>query len=599
MESLFPIPHPLEYDPSEKQPNYFYDNVAKHLIEPFIRLMETGITINDNAVEDLRSTINQVLDTVTVGLAANPIIQEFQQITAKENYTALEAKQRSKFRTIDYYLKPYDYKKIERRTALVNYYLTSIGKPDLQKPKWTAKDVKLIANYLSDAFLSGNNVENLSPEVDIAKEAMVALAQEKLDIYNKSKLTKLYEATPETLAPPFNPGSSLQKRKLFKHLGILPLKLSKDTGEASWGREQIEELVRTTPKEQTDLHNLLQLFIDYSYGGIIKSNFLEAFDTFTVDGVLKGNFKLFGAKSFRPTSNSPNMLNAPSTGSIYAKPLKKCFIAPEGYLVWSIDFAALEDRVIANLSKDENKIAVFTQGVDGHSLGATYYFKDKVEQILGHQITDHKEAAKQLKQLVDSGNKEAKAIRQAGKPVTFGLSYGAYPKKVAESIKCSLEEAEIIFNAYHNEMYPDITRFREQVLAYAKQHGYVHLGLGLRMYTSDPDKDVRTLFNACSQFWSIITLLSMADLYNQIDTQQQDVVINSTIYDALYGYVANDPATIKWLNDTIVPIMIQPWLNDEVVHNEANLEIGTSWADLHELPNNASLEQIEQILKEM
>ena len=78
-----------------------------------------------------------------------------------------------------------------------------------------------------------------------------------------------------------------------------------------------------------------------------------------------------------------------------------------------------EDRVIANLSKDDNKVAVFTEGIDGHSLGSTYYFKAEVEQLLGHAITDHKQAAKELKQLVDDGDKEAKAIRQRGKPVTL------------------------------------------------------------------------------------------------------------------------------------------------------------------------------------
>jgi len=200
---------------------------------------------------------------------------------------------------------------------------------------------------------------------------------------------------------------------------------------------------------------------------------------------------------------------------------------------------------------------------------------------------------------VDKGNKELKIIRQESKGPTFGLAYGAYPKKIADTIKCSLEEATTIFDNYHNILYPGITSLRDKILNMAKQDGYVHLGLGCRLYSNNIEKGSRTLFNAVSQFWSILTLLAINKLHQEIDKEnrEKDIVVTATIYDSIYGVIKNDAESIKWLNDTICPIMGKDFLENQIVQNEANLEIGTSWADLAELQHGVSVDEINEIIK--
>ena len=121
------------------------------------------------------------------------------------------------------------------------------------------------------------------------------------------------------------------------------------------------------------------------------------------------------------------MLNSPSTKSIYSKPIKRCFTAPPGYVVYGIDLAALEDRVMASLSRDENKCGLFLEKLDGHSLSATYYYPDEVKSIIG-DFTDNKAASRLLKAQVNL-EEETKPkltpssdVRQKSKPVSLTTS---------------------------------------------------------------------------------------------------------------------------------------------------------------------------------
>jgi len=348
-----------------------------------------------------------------------------------------------------------------------------------------------------------------------------------------------------------------------------------------------------------EIKEIVDCFIDFSNSAVIKNNFINSFYNYTIDDVLYGNYKIFGAKSFRLTSNKPNLLNLPSTGSIYAEGVKRCFVAKPGWIFFIVDLEQLEDRVIANLSGDKNKISIFLDGLDGHCLNSYYYFREEIEEELPRE--EHEELSTYIKRYasaVADGNKILKAIRQKSKQLTFGMNYGAYPPKLVMYLKCSLEDAKRIFNRYHTELYPGITDFRENyVLPAATEQGKIHLGLGCYLHSSEPEKEIRSLNNACSQFWSILSLLTMNKM-NHIITEhnlQDDIKIVSSIYDSLYFYMKDDCLLIEWLNNTVIPLFTKDFIVEQVVKNKAESEIGFNWYDTEKIPNGASLKEIQEI----
>jgi DNA polymerase-1 len=138
--------------------------------------------------------------------------------------------------------------------------------------------------------------------------------------------------------------------------------------------------------------DLLDAFLDFATVDKLYGTFIPAMEA-AVEGpdgcfYLFGNFNLGGTVSGRLSSSGPNLQTIPSGNEgdktkkgRYGKLIKSCFQAPKGSLFIGLDFNSLEDRISALTTEDVNKIKVYSDGYDGHSLRAHSYFGNQMPDI--------------------------------------------------------------------------------------------------------------------------------------------------------------------------------------------------------------------------
>jgi DNA polymerase-1 len=208
------------------------------------------------------------------------------------------------------------------------------------------------------------------------------------------------------------------------------------------------------------------------------------------------NFKLHGAVTGRSSCVDPNLQNIPRTGDI-----KRLFISRYGERgrLLQVDVSQGELRVAAHRSQEETLLSYFRQGnIDIH----------------------RKVAARVLKKSEDKVTTEE---RKKAKIVNFGILYGGGVDKMASSMGCSTEEAEV-FLAKWNAEFP---HWKEYVKAQEKlviRRGYVVSDFGRRRrlpnagYRTGPERaELRQAVNSPIQGGLFdYTLLCGCDLRDRI-----------------------------------------------------------------------------------
>lgn len=406
----------------------------------------------------------------------------------------------------------------------------------------------------------------------------------------------------------FNPNSGPQLQDLlYGQLG-LPVIDYTDTKMPATGADTLDKLINhaTDPAHKA----LLEALIGYGKVTKILSTFIPAFEgAISKDGSdtvwLHGSFNLGGAVSGRLSSSDPNMQNLPS-GSEYGKLIKTCFVNPPGELFVGADFNALEDRVNTLLTKDPNKIKVFTEGYDSHCLRAFYFFPDKLPGIVDDV------------QSINAIKKQFPEIRQLAKAPAFALQYAGTWRTLVTTLGFQEQEAKQIEENFH-KMYSVSGDWVKGKIAEAAKLGYSDTAFGLRIRTPmlkqvvwgsskvprEAEAEARTLGNAISgQSYGLLNNRAAVAFMKKVWASKYRTQIKpvALIHDACYFIIKDDIEIVEWVNNHLTDEMSWQEL-PEIAHEEVKLgaELDIFYKGWHQpitLPNGISQEDIRKLCKE-
>lgn len=240
----------------------------------------------------------------------------------------------------------------------------------------------------------------------------------------------------------FNINSPKQLAKiLFENLKLKPLKRGKS--HYSTSVDVLQQL--------KDVHPLPEQVLKFRTYAKIRSTFIEPMMAAAKHGRIHTTFNQTGTSTGRLSSTNPNIQNIPIRTDI-GRRIRKGFIANHGFSLISADYSQIELRLLAHISNDSNLIKAFEQDKDIHRHTAALIYG-----ISEPDVDDNK--------------------RQMAKVVNYGLIYGMSDFGLVQRLNIPREQANQFIETYYN-FYPDVEKWREEIILRAEDRGYTETLLG-------------------------------------------------------------------------------------------------------------------------
>jgi DNA polymerase-1 len=326
-------------------------------------------------------------------------------------------------------------------------------------------DVTLQLADVFEPMLKDLNAEKLATEVenpliyvlaDIEKEG-VRIDMDTLINYSKEleiEIRKFEQNVYDKCGVTFNLASPKQLGEvLFDKLCLDPKAKKTKTGQYQTGEDVLMALAGKS--------DVVKDILDFRQLQKLKSTYVDALPLLVnpKTGRVHTSYNQAVAATGRLSSNNPNLQNIPIRTE-RGREVRKAFIPrDENHVLLSADYSQIELRIIADISKEENMLYAFNNGIDIHTATAARVYGIGIEEVTSTQ-------------------------RRNAKAVNFGIIYGQSAFGLSQNLGIPRKEAAEIIEQYFAQ-YPGIKRYMADTMNFARENGFVETILGRRRYLRD------------------------------------------------------------------------------------------------------------------
>jgi DNA polymerase-1 len=297
--------------------------------------------------------------------------------------------------------------------------------------------------------------------------------------------------------------------------------------------------------------DIVKDILDFRQLQKLKSTYVDALPTMINKKTsrIHTSYNQAVASTGRLSSNNPNLQNIPIRTE-RGREVRKAFIPrDQNHVLLSADYSQIELRLIAEISKDENMMEAFAQGLDIHTATAAKVYGIALEEVTSTQ-------------------------RRNAKAVNFGIIYGQSAFGLSQSLAIPRKEAAEIIENYFLQ-YPRIKDYMNNTMQFARENGYVETLLGRRRYLRDINSANATVrgfaernaINAPIQGSAADMIkIAMIQIHKDIKDQNLDSRMTMQVHDELVFDVLNTEveamkkiieSRMKNALKTSVPILVE------------------------------------------